>query len=206
MINKLKNKLWLSIIEVLIWIFIFSMWLASVYVIISSSMKLNDYNKDYIIATALVKEQIELITNYRDSNYSKMQKYNQINTLAIDYNNLFKIWSYYKIENDYSDSASFPILLEEITDFWEWEGEIGWKMQNYKLCLDTENRYTYNCSWDNEETSFFKYIYIDNVKYSSWWVDITVENAIKIKSKVIWYKRGYHEFDTDIILTDWKRL
>ena len=116
--NKQTNIFWFSMIEILVGIFIFSMWLVSVYAVISSTMKLNNYNKDYIIATALVKGQLELIRNYRDTNYSKLQKYNQINTNTTNYSNLFSTWTYYKIENNYSNSDVFQILLEKISYFW----------------------------------------------------------------------------------------
>lgn len=207
--NIVNNKSWFSLIEILVWIFIFSMWLVSVYAVIVSTMKLNEYNRDYIIATALAGEQLELIRNYRDSNYSKFQKYNQINPPIADYSNVFLTWSYYKIENDYSSAAAFSIKLEWISDFWDWESEVTWKMLAYKLCIDWENRYTYDCldiSW-NIKTNFFKYIFIDDVKYSSWWWAVEViDNAIKVTSKVIRYHRGYHEFETSIILTDFNRL
>ena len=133
------------------------MWLVSVYAVIISTIKLNEYNKDYIIATALAWEQLELIRNYRDSNYAKFQKYNQINPPLSDYSNEFLTWTYYKIENNYSLSASFPISIEDISDFWEWKEEINWKMQNYKICLDSEDRYTYDCSTiGNRKTKYFK--------------------------------------------------
>jgi hypothetical protein len=42
-------------------------------------MNLNDYNKNYIVASNLAREQLELIRNIRDNNYKKVQIYNQIN-------------------------------------------------------------------------------------------------------------------------------
>ncbi len=202
-----NNILWFSIIEVLVAVLIFSIWLASVYAIIVSTIKLDDYNKNYVIAVNLAREQLELIRNYRDSNYVKFQKFNQINTQTMDYSNVFLTWSHYKIENDYSSVASFPISLTEIIDFWEWVSELNWKMDNYRLCIDSKNRYTYDCSWDNKKTPFYRYIYLDEVKYTdNNWNEIIVDDSYKVKSKVIWYHRWYHDFYADMILTDFKRL
>jgi hypothetical protein len=82
----------------------------------------------------------------------------------------FEYWKKYKIENDYSNTSLFPIKVSVISDFWEWISEINWKMENYRLCLDNKNRYTYDCitSW-NIKTVFFKFISIEEVKYDSWW-------------------------------------
>jgi hypothetical protein len=52
---------------------------------------LNDYNKNYIIATNLAREQLELVRNIRDSNYKQIKKYNQINPSNNDYENVFEI-------------------------------------------------------------------------------------------------------------------
>ena len=42
--------------------------MASVYSIIVSTLRVNDYNKNYIIASNLAREQIEQVRNIRDSN------------------------------------------------------------------------------------------------------------------------------------------
>lgn len=193
-----------SIIEVMVWIFIFTIWVLSVYSIIVTTLKLNDYNKNYIIASSLAREQLELFRNIRDSNYKKIQIYNQINPNSSDHSNIFEVDKYYKIENDFSNSASFPISVEEILDFWEWEANLSTKMQDYRLCLTSDNLYWY-CNLTNEKTDFYKYIKVDNVEYNDW-TDTTITSALKVTSKVIWYKRWYHEFEISTIFTDFKRF
>ena len=194
---KKNNKKAFSIIEILVWMFIFSLWILSVYAIIMSSMNLNEYNKNYIIASNLAREQLELVRNIRDSNYIKIQKYNQINP-ADTYiwwssPDIFTIGNNYTIENDYSSTASFPIKVQQI-----------WATDSYDLCLDSFNKYVYDCttsSW-NKKTSFSKYITISEVK--EW--NTVINNTFKVTSKVIWYKRWKHEFEVDMIVADWKRL
>lgn len=204
--KNINNKAF-SILEIMIWIFIFTMWVISVYSIIVSTLKLNDYNKNYIIASGLAREQIELLRNIRDSNYKKVQVYNQINPITNNHTNIFQYWLYYKIENDFSiTNTFFPVKVQEIIDFWEWEGELLWKMQNYRLCLNSHNLYTYDCSWSNEKTYFYKYIKIDKVEYNDWVNDISIDEAFKITSKVIWYSRWYNEFEVTSIFTDFKRF
>lgn len=197
-----KTQKAFSMIEILVWIFIFSMWIISVYSLIISTLKLTDYNKNYIIASNLAKEQIELVRYIRDSNYNEIYWYNHIPWTE---NSIIEPSNYYKIENDYSDTTSSPVKLEEITDFWEWKDELSSKMQNYRLCLDDKNRYTYDCWTWNTQTAFYKYIKVDDVVYEDWG-EKTIENSLKITSKVIWYKKWYHEFEMKSIITDYKKF
>lgn len=200
-----KEKKAFSMLEVLVWIFIFSMWIISVYSIILSTLNLNDYNKNYIIASNLAREQLELVRNIRDSNYKKIQIYNQINPNSNDHDNKFEFDKYYKIENDFSPYSDFPVSVEEINNFWEWVSEISGKMQDYKLCLDSNNIYTYDCGSWNENSNFYKYIKIEKVVYNDW-SDIEIDSAFKVSSKVIWYIKWYHEFEINTIFTDFKRF
>jgi len=196
--NNLNKKAF-SIIEIMIGIFIFTLWLVSIYWVIVSTLKLNDYNENYIVATNLAREQIELVRNIRDSNYKKIKPYNLMDPKWNSFNSedKFEIWKKYKIENKMSLN-NFPIKVDEISDFWEWKSELNWKMQKYRLCLDW-NKYVY-CEWTNwlENTAFYKFIEVKEVT--------GISKALKINSKVIWYIRWYHEFEVSSILADWKRL
>lgn len=206
---NINNKKAFSIIEILIGIFIFTLWMSWVYAIISSTIRVNDLNENYIIASNLAREQLELVRNIRDSNYAILKPFNLKNPNWTSFwvTDKFEFWSKYKIENDYSNTSVFPIKVDKIINFWEWKNELNWKMLSYKLCLDDKNRYTYDCltSW-NTKTDFYKYISIDKVKYNSWWLDQVIDNSFLVKSKVIWYKKWYHEFEVKTIITDWKRL
>ena len=195
-----QNIAWFSIIEVLIGIFIFTLGLISIYMIMVSSLQLNDYNKNQIIASNLAREQIELMRNVRDSNYKTLHAWDSIPGGV----NKFSTWSYYKIANNFGGWVH-PVTIDL---FWsdptwvnpipEGQSELAptWWMVDYRLCLDTDNRYVFCPS--SETTPFYRYIKIEDIS----WVD----NAFKVISKVIWYKRGYHELQIDTILADWKRL
>lgn len=199
---KLNNK-WFSIIEILVGIFIFSVWLVSIYILIISTMRLNDYSKNSIVASNLAREGIEIVRNLRDSNYINMYKWNKMPWN--DYNNVFNTWVYYKIENDYNLSTDNNLKIDIINDFWEWKSQVNSKMENYRLCINDENIYTYDCSGDNKKTYFYRYLKFDDVEYNtSTWVSI-VQDALKLTSKVIWYSRWYHEVEIKTILTDFQK-
>jgi len=199
---KYTNKKAFAIIELLVWIFIFSLWLVSIYALIITTMKLNDYNANYIVAANLTKEQIELLKNNRDSNYKMLKPFNLKNPDWNSFNNTDKLETghYYKIENKFWNI--FPITLTDITTwFVEWKNNIN-LMNSYRLCLDSNNIYTYDCTWTNKTTEYYRYFYVDVLKD----VNKTIDNAYIIKSKTIWYKRWYHEFEINTVLADWKRL
>ncbi|MBW7954539.1 prepilin-type N-terminal cleavage/methylation domain-containing protein [Candidatus Gracilibacteria bacterium] len=193
-----KNNFGFSIIEVLVGIFIFSLGLVSVYAIITSTLSLNEYSKNSIIATNLARETLESIRNLRDNNYKNTYKWNKLP--GNDFNNLILTGVYYKIENNL-DNTGNDITFEKINDFGEGKNELNGKMQNYKLCLNNNLIYTYVCVSQNKETHFYRYtifkdIYDNNTK---------IDDALKITTKVIWYKNGYHEIQLDSIITDFLR-
>lgn len=200
-----KNTYWFSIIEILIWIFIFALWLTSVYMLILSTSKMNAYSKNSIIASNLSREGIEVVRNLRDNNYLGLYNWNKLPWADVD--KKISTWVYYKVENDLVNLDNL-VKLDKINDFWEWKSELdeqNGKMNQYRLYLTPNNEYTYN-SWNwNTKTYFYRYITFEDVKYSSWGVNITQTWALKMISKVIWYNYWYHEVSLDTILTDWQR-
>ena len=111
------NKKAFTLIEILVWAVIFMIWFAAVYNLLISTMNLNSYNKNYIIATSLAREQLELFRNIRDTNFSKMQNYDIINPQRCDENNecweqfKFQKDKFYRISNDFSNSGGFPVKV-----------------------------------------------------------------------------------------------
>jgi len=67
-----------SIIEVMIGIFVFSLGLISIYALLASSLNVNSYNRNAIIASQLAREQLEFVYNLRDTNYEKLQLWNLV--------------------------------------------------------------------------------------------------------------------------------
>lgn len=203
---KNLNTKWFSIIEVLVGIFIFSLGLVSVFMLLSSSMNLNELNKNKIIAANLAREQVELFRNIRDVNYATLHSWNQINPEG-SYSNpsdFFSTGSYYTLENNFS--SGFPVVVEQINSFGEGASELGWKMQDYRLYQTPEGVYTYSSAPGNISTYFYRFLEISPVLYSDGGGEKEISDAFTVTSKVIWYKRGYHELQIDTIVTDWRRI
>ncbi len=213
MLNKNTNKQAMTIIELMIAIFIFTMWISSVFMILTSAGNINSYNKNFIIASNLAREQVELIRNIRDTNYSKFQRWNVLqpqNTNTTDYNKVFtgSTANLYKIENDFSSTADFHIKFKTWSyfsnnDFENKVKTLDPSIDDYRLCLDSGS-YVY-CEWTTglKETRFYKYIEIQQLK--DWtWVDI--EDSFKINSVVYWNIKWVHKVEIATILADYKRL
>ncbi len=186
-----------SIIEVLIGIFVFSLWLVAVFALLTSALSVNDTNKNSIIASNLAREQIELYRNIRDNNYKKLKLWNLKNPDGVDYStwSLFQPGEYYTLENNYNN---WVIQVESISDPQSAGAGVVFSDTNIgygRLCLDSDKRYMYCTGWW-EKQKFARYIYITEL--SSW--------SYQVTSKVIWYKRWYHEYDIQTIVTDWRRI
>ena len=203
-----------SIIEVLVWIFIFSLGLISVYALLVSSLSLNERNQNSIIASNLAREQIELLRNIRDTNYEKLQVWNQRDPKNGSFSEVFVAGEYYTLENDFSLGTSQIRELGTSIPEWVWDILAMWNPINgYKLCLNDKKIYTYICpvdyTWtDYTVTPFHRYLYISDKELNddgTEWVSLP-DGALRVVSKVIWYKRGYHEFDIQTIITDWRRI
>ncbi len=192
-----------SIIEVLIGIFVFSLWLVSIYALLASSLNINEYNKNSIIASNLAREQLELFRSIRDTNYTSLKIWNQQNPEEV-YSpsvKLFTPWEYYIFENDFLTGEVIVNMLG--TTISESKSEVLAMKSEYGLCLSIDNVYTYNCSWPNRDTPFMRYLYIENAKDDT---GNDIIDAFLITSKVIWFKRWYHEYEIQTIITDWRRI
>jgi len=194
----------------MVWIFIFTLWLVSVYALLVSSLKINDFNRNSIIASNLAREQIELLRNIRDTNYSKVQVWNQQFPLE-DFDAL-KVFSwaitasgsYYILSHD--DSW---LLIDDISAwFEEGKGTLSWSsMQWYKICQIVSNGEYRDCpdtiSTNEEETYFYRYLHIEDALDDVW---NPIPDTFKVRSKVIWNKRWYYEFEISTLLADWRRI
>jgi len=62
----------------MIGVFIFTLGLVAIYALLISSLNLSEYNKNAIIASQLAVEQIEIIRNIRDTNYSTLRGWDSL--------------------------------------------------------------------------------------------------------------------------------
>ena len=195
---KKNNNKWFTIIEVIIGIFIFSLWLVSVFMLFSQASKMTVKSKNTIIATNLARESIELLKNIRDTNFKTHRKYDWIPNNANKYeSNNFFTWatdSYYRIENDLLEK--YKIKVEKI------DGALS--LDDFQLYLSGSTQYTYDSGWT--KTDFYRYLKFEEAKYFDWWISKKVPQSYKVTSVVEWKKAGGWKIEIPFILANWKRL
>ncbi len=212
-----SHKKALSIIEIMVGIFIFTLGISAVYMVISSTSRINTYNKNQIIASNLAREQIELIRNIRDTNYARLQKWNTLRPLSWNYTDVLTgstdfyrleldlwvwFWSWTILASTEPEVVEFKASLKSISDTDE---------DIYRLCLNSENQYIYcvNSLWNavinTKKTPFYRYIEIKQL-YDDIAETNAVNNALKIRSRVFWNEKWIYDIEITTILADWKRL
>ena len=67
-----------TLIEILIAILIFSLGLIAAFTLISTATALSTRSKQEIIATNLLREQIEIVKNIRDTNFLALRDYTSL--------------------------------------------------------------------------------------------------------------------------------
>ena len=204
--TKNSNSYGFSIIEVMISIFIFSMGMASIFMLISSSININATNKDSIIASNLAREGIEIIRNIRDYNYETYHNYNWIPNPSNDFTKKLELWVYYKLENDFSSPNYSFSLKSDWNQFFTSDPQDdfkNWKFDDYVLCIKKDTSiYSHDCLDEDKKTNIHRYVVLSELKDSSWNV---IDGAFKLKSKVVWYSKKYREFEINTILTNFNR-
>ncbi len=190
-----------TIIEVIIGIFIFSLWLVSVFMLFSQSSKMTIKSKNMIIATNLARENIELLKNLRDFNFKTHRKFDWIPNESNEYDpnkNFFKTWAtatFYIIENKMSLTPALKVKKQE-----------PFVLENTQLCLDRKNKYVYNCDSPNIKTDFYRYLKFEEAKYMDWVNPKKIPETYKVTSIVEWKKAGGWKIEIPFILANWKRL
>lgn len=214
-----KSNAWFSIIETMIWIFIFSAGLISTFLIISSSLDLNRNSKNDIIASNLAREDIEIIKNIRENNYNDFQNWGYTwddfdGDSILD--NIFEE-GVYKIQNDFlnplentkNPESNLEIVkvtsIPEITT----NNIKNLSLEDFRVYLD-DKVYTYDkydsASNSNKKTIFYKFLEVKPAKYYDTiiWTEKEILKSVEVTSKVFWYDKWLKNVEIKTVLTNWK--
>lgn len=205
------KKSWFTVVELLVWILIFTLWILSAYLLIYSSITSSGKSKDEIIIWNIAREKLELIRNIRDSNWMQEKNWNKlINWWISDENETFTIW-YYKVASDFSEDVrwSSSVKIEKLSSSFVDSSSYVFNPEiwnSVRLCLDNLDRYTYDCNWNNKLTNIYSFIKIEPVitkdKNNN---VIEVANALKISSISYMKWKWNTRYEMSTIITDWKK-
>ncbi|MCH2189273.1 hypothetical protein MK079_05610 [Candidatus Gracilibacteria bacterium] len=194
--NNTCSKSAVSLLEVMVTITLFMVGLVSVYSVVSSTLRLNEYNKNFIIASQLAREQMEMVSHIRDYNFVNIRNWKALDASG---SNFWQTGNYYTVQN--TPGYFLDLDIQQIPDFAEGESYLTTNMASYKMCLNSENKYRYDCETD-VTPGFYRYLFVDEVRDE---FGNREPDALKFVSRVIWYKGGYEQTDISLILTDWQR-
>jgi len=189
-----------TLVETLVAIVIFGIWILTVLFGISKTLRNQDYASAQINSSFLAREWMELMFNLRDANYHKEQPRNCIFMVNNDLNEDINIDINNYNDEQYCSWYLKPWKILKIW-IWTWEDYIRIetselsesfeenfnKFQIYLHTWNADNTFIYNHTWtEAEKTRFARYMLITGVVED--WELVNTWNLLKIESHVLYKK------------------
>jgi prepilin-type N-terminal cleavage/methylation domain-containing protein len=202
-----------TLIELIIGMTIFSIGLTGIYALLQTTISTVRYSRDEIIVSGLLREQIDLVMNMRDTNLRNYIPWDSVHVEPPGTQTLFAS-GIYMIENDFTtptiviDSTNghinkSPIKLTKVDSF-PTTDEAKW--QKTQIHMDDKWRYIHS-ETIGTPTQYGSYIIITplivdgaEVKKdwkNQWWI-IDARVLIKLNGSI-------REYDTKSMITDWQK-
>lgn len=204
-----------TLVELIVGMTIFAIGLTGILALLGTTITNSSYSRHEIVVAGLLREQMELVKNIRDTNLKNYVAWDKIYTERV----LSSHWieGKYMIENDYSSSEirfdpswsgdiiASPVYLQDITTILPWD--TGWIWEHTRLFLDAQGRYTHDDAWT--PTPYASYIIVSPLGYtgSTGFVPVVKDEKNQwyiIDARVIvknW--NNYREYDAKTLITDW---
>lgn len=213
------SRSWFTLIELIVGMTIFSVGMTAILALLSSTIDTSTVSRQEIIASNILREQIELIKNTRNSNIRSFVEWDSVFT---GWANPWYLtpWSYI-IENDYTSTGIFytpgmstpeksPVYMDNVTTLLSATSDIEWKFNTVRLYYDSDMRLTHTLT--SSGTSYASYIIVSPLRIGSpiWPIEpktISGKNQwFILDARVITKSRtGYREYDLKTVITDWKK-
>lgn len=191
-------------------IIIFTLGFLGAYLLIHSASNASIRSRDEIIGANIMREQIELLKNMRDTNWIQFRAWNstELTKPSTETDATLKTNGFYVITNNYQSSKpiritkfTLPSLLDidVMAEFQKHESAI-------RLCMDNLGRYTHNCTADNKKTNYASFLQVEPLitQNTATNTQITVDRAYKVTVYFMSLNSGYRLTSMSTIITDWK--
>lgn len=203
-----KNYKWFTVVELMVWILIFTIWWLSAYLLVFSALNSSRHSKNEIISANLARESIELIRNNRNDNWLQILDWNKLDNAWSPWKYL--TWGYYVIENNFSPILNSQIKITKLSNNFSEDYKYLINPTNpsdkTQLCNDSQNRYTHDCSTGNKETKFYSYIKVEPlITKTNKWTKIDLDDAYRIIANVINSEKWFTKYYVSTIITNWKK-
>ncbi len=203
-----------TLIELLVGMTVFAIGLTGVYALLQTTMSNVSYSRNEIVVSGLLREQIDLVMNMRDTN---QRNYIPWDSVYIDASTQtwFASWVYL-IENNFTSTglvfdssrtdgtiAKSPISLKKIDPFPTTDAA---KWQKTQVRIDSRWRY-FHSETIGTPTQFASYIIISPLTVAGtevkkdwnnqWWI---IDARVLIK-----WNGSIREYDAKSMITDWQK-
>lgn len=219
-INSLKHsRSGFTLIELIVGMTIFSIGMTAILALLSTTIDTSTISRQEIIVSNLLREQVELIKNARNSNVRNFVPWDS--TFTGGANPWYLLPGSYIIENDYTSTGvvytpgtniieKSPIYFDNVTSILGGTTNIEWKFNAVKLYYDNAMRFTHKITGSG--TAYASYVIISPLKvtWPLWMIEpksldgknqwFIVDARVIAKSRT-WYR----EYDLKTVITDWKK-
>lgn len=200
----LKNR-WFTLVELIVGMTIFVVGMTAILALLNSAISSSMRAKNEIIAANVLREQVELVKNIRNSNIRSFANWSTGITPNI-----------YTIENDYTSPnviytngliTASPVKLSSSTI--APADSIEQKFAQSKLYYDAKGRYTHTVT--PLETNIASYIIISPLAFTRplWLIEPKSPDGMNqwyiLDARVIVHANDYREYDLKTVITDWQK-
>lgn len=199
-----------TLIELLIGMTIFAIGITGIYALLQTTLSSANYARYEIVAAWLLREQMDLVVNMRESN---IKNYIPWDSVQVESSTLRAFtWGTYVIENNFSNTnlivdtidgsiKKSPIYLKKIDTP---ASDLKWKWEQARLYFDDKNRYTHT-NW--KPTPYASYMIVTPLTISGSEIQKDNKNQWWIIDARVITKDGnkYYEYDAKTMITDWQK-
>jgi prepilin-type N-terminal cleavage/methylation domain-containing protein len=213
--SPLSSKSGFTLVELIVGMTIFSVGMTAILALLHSTIDTSIASRQEIIASNLLREQIELIKNVRNSNVRSF----------VPWDTSFTGWSTpgylasgsYIIENDYTSTGIIyalssiqksPVFMDNIILS---SVDIESRFNATRLKLDDKERYNHRAGTG---TNYASYIIVSPlIIRDSAGIAIEPKDSVTLRNQ--WYildarviaksRNKYREYDLKTVITDWKK-
>lgn len=197
-----------TVVEVMVAILIFTIGFLWAYLLVNAGLTISAAGHDEIIASGINAEQLELLHNLRDSNWIQNKYFDSLTSAKIDTQTPDRLTAgFYTIQNSFT--ANHPISVRYISAKQPTQAQIADALNGttnvLRLCLDSQNRYTHDCSTGNTPTHFVSFLGVSPLVTKTGNTNISVPNAWLLTAYTVSSNRGYRQYVITTVITDWKK-
>lgn len=213
------SQKWFTLVELIVGMTIFAVWMTAILGLLHSTIDTAIMSRHEITASNILREQIELVKNTRNTNLRNYISWDSI-LLSGSISTTLTGWIFI-IENDYTTSWVIlspgssminmsPVYMADRTSLISLSDTEESRFYKTRLYKDSENRFTHTET--STPTNYASYLIISPLSVPD--ADGVMLTPIKdtmpqwyiLDARVITHSRmWYREYDLKTVITDWKK-